>query len=71
MVCLHWLRPSPRLIPIPMELGLMINFGSGYSGPKPKLMQISIGSVHILSVSVSVSDSVNEPLAMVDVVSLV
>ena len=34
----------------------MIMLGSGYTKP----MQISIGFVHILSVSVSVSGSVNE-----------
>ena len=59
MVCLHWPtpRPRPRLIPKPMELGFMIMLGNGYTKP----MQISIGSVHILLVSVSVSCSVNEP----------
>ena len=51
------LRPRSRLIPIPMVLGFMIILGSGYTKP----MQIFIGSVHILSVSVSVSGSVNEP----------
>ena len=42
-----------------LELGLMIIFGSVYTEP----LQISIGSVNILSVSVlvSVSGSVNEP----------
>ena len=71
MVCLHWSRPWPRLIPKPTVLGLMIKLGSGYSGPRPRLMQISIGSVCILSVLVSVSGSVNEPLDVVNVVSLV
>ena len=59
MGCLHWPRPRPR--PKPMELGFMIMFGSGYTEPRPRLMQISIGSVHILSVSASVSDGVNNP----------
>ena len=45
-----------------MELGLMI---SGYSGPRLRPIQIFIGPVHILSVSVSVSGSVNEPLGRV------
>ena len=42
----------------------MIMFGSVHMEPRPRLMQISIGSVHILSVSVSVSvsGSVNELL---------
>ena len=39
--------------------------GSIFSWPRPRLIHISIGSVHILlvlvSVSISVSDSVNEP----------
>ena len=50
-----------------MELGLTIVLGSGYTEPKLRLMQISIGSVHIWSVSVSVqlsiSGSANEPYA--------
>ena len=60
MVCLHWPRPRlrPRLIPIPMGLGLMIILGSGYSGHVPRPMQISIGSVNISSVQVSVLVSV-------------
>ena len=61
MVCFHCSRPisRPRLIPIPMELGLMIVLGSSYRGPRLRPMQISIGSEHILSVSVS--GSANEP----------
>ena len=43
-----------------VDLGLMITFGSGYSGHRPKPVRIFIGSVHILSVSVS--GNVNEPL---------
>ena len=43
-----------------MELGLMVMLESDFNGLSPSLMQISIGSVHILSVSVSVSGSVNE-----------
>ena len=31
LLCLQW--PKPRLIPTPMELGLMIVLGSNYSGP--------------------------------------
>ena len=57
MMCLLHLprlRPRPRLIPVPMELSLMIMLGIGYSGPRLRLMHISIGSVHILSVSISV-----------------
>ena len=56
ILCLHWPRPRPRprLIPVPVELGLMIMLGSGFNGPSPRLMQISIISVNILSVSVSV-----------------
>ena len=50
-----------------MELGLMVMLGSGYTEPKLRLRQISIGSVHIWSVSVSVqlsiSGSANEPYA--------
>ena len=63
-VCFHWStpRPRPRLIPTPMELGFIIMLGSGYTKP----MQIFIGSVHILSVSVSISGSVNEPLQMTE-----
>ena len=70
MVCLHWEKPRPRSRPILklMELGLMIMLGGGYRGPR--LMQISVGSVHILSVSVSlkvlVSGSANEPYNMAD-----
>ena len=47
----------------PMELDLMIMLESGYSGPRPKPIQISIGSVHIFSVlvSVSVTGRANEP----------
>ena len=56
MVCLHW----PRLRPWPMELGSVIMFKSVYAEPRLRLMQIPIGSVHILSISVSVSGSVNE-----------
>ena len=60
MVCLHWPRQRPR----PMELGSMIMFGSVYTEPRSRPMQISIGSVYILLVSVSVSvlvsGSVNE-----------
>ena len=37
-----------------MELGLMVILGSGYSGPKPRLVQMSIGSIQILSVLVLV-----------------
>ena len=44
-----------------MELGSVIMFGSGYTEPRHRLMQISIGYVHILSVSTSVSDGVNKP----------
>ena len=64
MMCVHWprLRPRPKLIPVPMELGLVIMLRSGYSEPRDRLMQISTGSAHILSVSVSVSGSVKEPL---------
>ena len=40
--------------------GFNDNARSGYSGPRPRLMHISIGSIHILSVSVS--GSINEPL---------
>ena len=62
IVCLHWPRPrlKQRLIPVPMELGLMIMFCSGYTGPRPRPMQISIGSVHTVSASVSVSGIVND-----------
>ena len=35
-------------------MGSVIMLGSGYIGPSPRLTQISIGSVHILSASVSV-----------------
>ena len=57
MKCLHWPgpRPRPRLIPILMELGLMIILGSGHSGHSLRLMQISVGSGHILLVSIPVS----------------
>ena len=48
-----------------MESGLMLMLRSSYCGPRPKLMQISTSSVHILSVAVSVqvqvSGSVHEP----------
>ena len=56
-------RPRTRLIPVPMKLGLVIMLGSGYSGPILRPMQISIGSVRILSiqVSVSMSGSINDP----------
>ena len=54
---LHCPRPGPRERPI--ELGFMIMFGSVYTESRLRLMQISIGSVHIQSVSVSVSGSVN------------
>ena len=42
----------------------MIMLGSGYIGPRPRPMQIAIGSVHILlvSISLSVSGSIYEPL---------
>ena len=53
MVWLHW--PRHRLKP--MELGSMIMYET-----IPTPMQISIGSVHFLSVMVSVSDSVNADL---------
>ena len=47
-----------------MEVGSMIMFGSVYTEPRSRPMQISIGSVYILLVSVSVSvlvsGSVNE-----------
>ena len=46
-------------IPTVMELGLMMMVGSGYTGPRPRQMQISISSVHIFSVLFSVSGSVN------------
>ena len=49
-----------------MELGFMIMFRSICTKSRPRPMQISIGSVQMLSVSasvsVSVSGSVNEPL---------
>ena len=54
-----------------MELGFMIMFGSGYTEPKQRPKQISISSVHILSVlvsaSVSVSGSVKLGLTVVGV----
>ena len=62
MMSLHWPRPKsrPRLI-----LDFNDNARKCYSGPRPRPEQISIGSAHILSVSVSVwvsvSGSVNEP----------
>ena len=40
-----------------MKLDLMILFGNAYTEPGLRPVQISIGSVHILSVSVSVSVS--------------
>ena len=43
-----------------MELGSVIMFKSVYAELRLRLMQIPIGSVHILSISVSVSGSVNE-----------
>ena len=58
MVCLHLPRPRPR----PIELGFMIMFGNVCTEPGPRLMQFSIGSVHMIAVSVSVS--VNIPLSM-------
>ena len=67
-VWLHWPkpRPKPRQRPRPMALGSMMMLGRGYTEQNQRLMQIYIGSVHILSVSVlvsvPVSDSVNEPL---------
>ena len=56
MMRLQWptSKPRPRLIPVLMELDLIIMLGSGYSGPRQRLMQISIGYVHILLASVSV-----------------
>ena len=48
-----------------MELCSMIIFGSGYTEPRQRPMQISIGYVYIVFVSisivVSVLGSVNEP----------
>ena len=65
-VFLHWTRPRarPRQRQRPMQLGSMIMFRSVHTEPRLRPMQISFGSVHILSVSVavSVSGSVNEPL---------
>ena len=64
LVCLRWPRPRPRLRQKsrPMEVGSMIMFGSVYTEPGPRPMQISIGSVHILSLS----GIVNEPLCKVN-----
>ena len=56
MVCLHWPKQLSRLT----ELGSLTMYGSVHAEPGPRLMQISIASVHILSVSVSVLGSVNK-----------
>ena len=45
---------------LPMELGSMIMFRSVYAEPRLRLIEIPIGSVHIVSISDSVSGSVNE-----------
>ena len=55
-VHLHLQRPRSR--PRPMESGSMIMFRSVYTESRLKSMQIFIGSVRILLVSVSVSVSV-------------
>ena len=67
-VFLQWTRPRARPIQRqrPIQLGSMLMFGSVHTEPRLRPMQISFGSVHILSVSVavsvSVSGSVSEPL---------
>ena len=60
MVRLHWPRQRPRLIAKPIELGLMIMFEVVAVNLDRDRCKFSIGSVHILLVSVS--GSVNEPL---------
>ena len=63
IVCSYWPRPWLRQKRRPMELGSIIMFEGVYTEFRSRLMQISSGSVHILLVSVSVSvwASVNEP----------
>ena len=46
-----------------MELGSLIMFGSVHTEPRPKSMQISIGSVHILSVSGSMNEALIQTLS--------
>ena len=62
MVCLYCPtpRPRPRQRPRLMQLGSMIMVGGVYSKSRLRLMQISVGSVRILSVSVSVLPTVGQ-----------
>ena len=53
MVRLHWPRQRPRLIAKPIELGLMIMFEVVAVNLDRDRCKFSIGSVHILLVSVS------------------